>query len=105
MFNIGRLYERGTGLLQNYSEAEKMYLQSAKQGHVAAQSQLGTLYASGPKVFDRPVEAYAWLCVAVANGDRSTADLRDTVARLLSPDEFTKAQKLAAEYFEEYKAK
>ena len=104
-FNIGLLNERGMGLLQNYSEAEKRYLQSAKQGHVAAQSQLGTLYATGPKMFDRPVEAYAWLSVAVASGDKSTADLRDNVARLLSAEQFTEAQKLAAEYFEKYNAK
>ncbi len=105
IFSLGLLYERGMGLLQNNIEAEKWYLQAAKQGHAGAQSRLGTLYSKGPKLIRRPIEAYAWLSVATANGNKVSADLRDEVARKLEADEFTKAQKLAAEYFEKYKAK
>lgn len=50
-------------------------------------------------------QAYAWLAIAVANGNDGALNLRDTVASKLTQSELTQAQSLAASYFEQYQSK
>ena len=47
---LGRMYGKGQGLSQNYSEAVKWYRKAAEQGLPEAQRSLGFMYAKGQGV-------------------------------------------------------
>ena len=49
-FNLGVMYEKGQGVLQDYKTAVKWYRLSAEQGNVNAQFNLGVMYAKGQGV-------------------------------------------------------
>jgi TPR repeat protein len=44
---LAELYERGTGVLQNYVEAVRWYRAAAAQGNFAAMAQLGEIFMVG----------------------------------------------------------
>ena len=44
---LGRMYENGQGVPQDYKEAVKWYRRSAEQGHSKAQFNLALRYANG----------------------------------------------------------
>jgi len=61
-FEMGDRYYRGVGgLHQSYEEAAKWYAKAAKQGHAAAQSDLGDMYDNGegvPQSYQKAIEYY-----------------------------------------------
>ena len=46
-FSIGNCYKKGQDVPRDYEEAVKWYTKAAKQGHAAAQCDLGFCYAVG----------------------------------------------------------
>jgi len=74
----------------------------AEQGDATAQHDLGGLYAKGQGVPQDSGEAYFWLIVASASGDRSSVMssrfIRDDVANLLSQPRASDIQKRAREW-------
>ena len=44
---VGRMYEQGQGVAQNYGEAYKWYRLAADQGNADAQFSLGEMYSEG----------------------------------------------------------
>ncbi|MDA9061404.1 hypothetical protein N9K30_03455, partial [Planktomarina temperata] len=46
-FNLGNMYKRGDGVLQDYKEAIKLYRLAAEQGFAMAQTNLGFMYEKG----------------------------------------------------------
>jgi TPR repeat protein len=67
--NLGVMYDRGHGVLQNYAEAMKWYRLSADQGYAVAQSNLGLLYTKGHGVPQNYAEAVKWERLAADQGD------------------------------------
>ncbi|MFC1492271.1 tetratricopeptide repeat protein, partial [Nitrospinota bacterium] len=49
-FNLGQMYRRGQGVLQDYKEAVKWYRKAAEQGDVKAQNNPGVMYRNGQGV-------------------------------------------------------
>ena len=45
--NLGVMYKKGQGVLQNYKTAVKWYRLAAEQGYADTQSNLGAMYANG----------------------------------------------------------
>ena len=67
-FNLGRMYEKGQGVPQDYEEAVRWYRLAAKQGYADPQINLGVMYALGQGVRQDWVTAYMWARVGQANG-------------------------------------
>ncbi len=64
-YNLGRMYEKGEGVPQNYKQAVNWYLKAAKQGNTKVWSPLSTFYALGLGVNQDDSKAIFWQRKAV----------------------------------------
>lgn len=101
-WRLGDMYERGTGVLEDYKEAMKWYRLAAEQSYAQAQISLGGMHESGEGVRKNLVLAYMWYNIAVAN----TSDLlpkyrglptegRNSVEAHMTAKQVAEAQELA----------
>jgi len=67
-FNLGIMYEKGQGVLQDYAQAREWYLKAAEQGHAAAQVNMGVMYGKGLGVPQDDGEAVRWYRLAAVQG-------------------------------------
>ncbi len=70
-FELGSMYERGSGLGQDHAEALRWYRKAAQQGDAPAQASLGFMYQDGTGVIPDYAEALRWYRKAAAQGDAS----------------------------------
>ena len=91
------LYRMGNkGYLSgNYAMALRYFRPLAKKGHKKAQKTIGWMYATGRGLPKDYVKAFAWLSVAVENGDRTAGRNLDTMERRLNEAGLKKARTLA----------
>ncbi len=101
-YNIGVMYDLGTGVEQDRTEAVIWYRKAANQGHENAQFNLGFLYANGDGVSQELVLAYKWLELAAIQGHPEAAEQRDAVGDLLTPEQLAGARKLLEQWIETY---
>ena len=66
---LARLYENGTGVSQNDSEALEWYRKAAENGNAKAQLELGKKYFEGRGVSKNASEAVGWYTTAADNGN------------------------------------
>jgi len=102
-FTLGKNYEAGRGgLKKDYAEAASWYRKSAEQGNIYAQASLGILYHAGKGLPLDNVQAEMWFTISADHAppnDRDTiAEMRDSVARHLTPAQIAEAQRLAHEW-------
>jgi TPR repeat protein len=102
-FSLGKNYEAGrSGLKKDYAEAAGWYRKSADQGNVYAQASLGILYHSGKGLPHDDVQAEMWFTIsadhAPANDRDTIAEMRDSVAAHLTPEQVAEARRLAHEW-------
>ena len=114
LFNLGHAYRVGEGVPRNNDEALKWWRKAAEQGHATAQANLGRMYASVKAsklaaiavplsllfggVKQDFVQAHMWFTLAATQGDKTAQEDRDTVARMMTPDQIAEAQHLAREW-------
>lgn len=67
-FNMGLLYDKGQGVLQDSVEAVKWYRLAANQGFSQSQYNLGVMYAKGLGVAQDNIEAVKWYRLAAQQG-------------------------------------
>jgi TPR repeat protein len=91
-FNLGYSYVNGQGVRKDKAEAVKWFRKAAEQNYAPAQSNLGYCYDNGRGVEQDRVEAYAWFSMA-AKADSDAAESRDLLRKVLTPQQFTDAQK------------
>ncbi len=101
-FRLGRAYAEGNGRSEDFGEAAHWFRQAAQAGHGPAQADLAMLYGKGLGVPQDYVWSYAWFAAAAENmamgRERDqVAEMRDMMAAFLSPEERTRAQRLAAQ--------
>ena len=96
--------EYGLTVPRESAEAMVWYRRAAEQGNAAAQYQLGVIYFFGEGVRPDRVSAYMWFHLAGANGYAAGVPWRDRVARDMSPEQITAAQRLAREWVEAHRA-
>ncbi len=65
-YQLGILYYRGEGVLQDYAEAAKWFEQAAEAGDADAQYNLGLMYANGQGVARDLVRAHVWFTLAAS---------------------------------------
>ncbi len=104
-FHLGLMYDRGLGTARSSAEAAKWYGMAADQGLALAQYKLAIMYLDGEGVPRDYVQAYKWFDVSASRfqisekEDRENAiRSRDFIASKMTPEEITKAQKLAREW-------
>jgi TPR repeat protein len=73
-------YERG-----DYATALQLFRPSAEGGDAIAQFNLGIMYNNGFGVPQDNATALKWFGLAAAQGDRTSAEYRDVVARRITP--------------------
>ena len=79
-----------------------VYSKAAEQGYAGVQLNLGAMYYNGRGVPENDVQAYMWWSIAKAQGDVLAADWLDDVKERMIPIMITKAQALAAEWWEKH---
>ena len=67
-FALGRCYEEGRGVAQDFAEAFAWYEKAANQRHAGAQHMMGTCYAYGIRVSPDYRQAIAWFERAAEQG-------------------------------------
>ena len=93
---LGIMYAAGQGVPQDYAEAVKWYRKAAEQGDAIALFNLGAMYFSGRGVPQDFVQAHMWLNLAAAIGQpKVVIELRDGVAKRMTPAQVAEAQRLA----------
>ncbi len=65
---LGRMYQTGRGVPQNFQAAANWYYQAAKQGDANAQYRLARLYYEGEGVKEDSAKAYEWFQRAAEQG-------------------------------------
>lgn len=97
-YKLGTMYEDGRGIPQDYTKARQWYEKAAAQDDAGAQFQLGGLYLGAKGVPRDIVRTYMWWNLASAHsmGDLQmiAADLRDKVARRMTPAQIAEAKRL-----------
>ena len=97
-YNLGNMYRKGEGVLQDYKEAVKWYKKSAEQGHAKAQYNLGLAYVKGEGVLQDYVMAHMYWNIAAVSGDKSAIKNRGIVEEEMTASQIEKAQDLAREW-------
>ena len=67
-FNLGLMYENGSGVKKDAVQAVAWYRKAAEQGYARAQSNLGVMYENGSGVKKDAVQAVAWYRKAAEQG-------------------------------------
>ena len=109
--NLCEMYGDGHGVPQDYAQALAWCHKAAEQGLAPAQYSLGASYYNGLGVKQDYEEAYFWFDIAAA-GKLKWANVkqedvykyRDEAASHLSPDELTRAQERARQWFESHQS-
>ena len=98
-YYLGRMYEYGQGVLQNYVEAFRFYHLVAEQGHASsalAQYRLRSMYQNGQGVSQNNVLAHMWYNISAFIGSHSSSS-RDEIEKLMTTAEVNEAQQMASE--------
>ena len=96
--NLGVLYENGHGVPKDYELALLWYRRSAKSGNVTTLIRLGRMYEHGNGVPKDVVQALKWYILSAADGDKLGAELRDALAKQMTPAQVFQAQGRAREW-------
>lgn len=93
--NLGVMYDKSQGVVQDSAEAVRWYRLAAEQGDAYAQTNLGYMYSNGRGVTQDYVLAHMWYNIAAANGNSYAALSRETVADRMTPTDVSEAQRRA----------
>ena len=101
---LGYLYFTGRGVEQDFSGAFKWFKKAALNNYNMAQYNMGIMWYTGSGT-DRSdlARAYAWLSIAAANSYPQAVAARDYLKSTLSREELEKAQKVAADLYDQIK--
>jgi TPR repeat protein len=102
-YYLGFCYYYGEGITKDDHEAVKWFRKAAEQGNAEAKNNLGVLYSNGQGVPKDDVEAYKWLNLAAADGIVESAKNRDSITKIMTPDQIAEAQRLSREWMEKNK--
>jgi tetratricopeptide (TPR) repeat protein len=95
-FNLGWLYYTGQGVTQDYRQAADWFRKAAEQGFAKAQYNLGLMYGTGQGVAQDYIEAHKWWNIAGGGGNSDGIKNRETVEKMMTPDQIAEAQRRAS---------
>jgi len=99
---LGRMYDKGLGVPQDYNKAIEWYLKAATQKDPAAQYYLGLKYANGHGVAENLKQAYVWFAISFNNGFEPAADPIRVLNKSLSTPERQEALKIVFQKMDLY---
>jgi TPR repeat protein len=79
----------------DYAAALREWTPFAEQGDAVAQFNLGVMYFEGQGVLQDYVTAHMWANIAAVNGSEMAPELRNTIAKRMTPAQIHAAQKRA----------
>lgn len=82
----------------DYRAAYAEFAPLADQGNADAQNMLGYMYAKGQGVPQDFVQAHVWFNLAATADKGGAADLRNEIAKLMSPSQIAEAQGMARQW-------
>jgi len=85
------------GVPQSDQKAAYWYRKAAQQGHGRAQYNMAVLHLQGHGVERDPIEAYAWLLLAQANGHQESQAVIDELDAILNPRQVQSAEARSSE--------
>lgn len=94
---LGHMYQLGTGIVQDDTEALRWFRAAGKVGHRGAQNLLGFIYFSGIGTEADHLKAYYWFSRAAEQGDAVAREKRDELAVSLSVEDRDDSAKLFGE--------
>ena len=104
--NLGFGYTGGLGVEIDDAQAVQWFRKAAEQGNADAQNNLGIAYSTGQGVPQDYVEAHKWMNLAASHtsgaDQKRFTDGRDGVAKNMTPDQLSEAQKRAREWMEAF---
>jgi TPR repeat protein len=89
-YSLGQMYDNGVGVPQDKAEAVKWYRNAADQGYNVAQMALGHYYEVEATPQDY-ITAYMWYDIAISNGFQWGAEMRENLARKMTPEDMKEA--------------
>ncbi len=96
-YEVGFMYEEGLGTDKDLSNAAYWYKQAAEQGQNKAFNNLGRMYMQGQGVVQDFVKAHMWFNLSASKGTEVGIKNRDMLAKSLTQQQLTEAQKLASD--------
>ncbi|MGI9465303.1 MAG: tetratricopeptide repeat protein [Aestuariivirgaceae bacterium] len=97
---LGIMYENGQGVPQDFGAAAQWFTRAADKGYSLAQNSLGLMYAIGQGVQQDFSRAHMWLNLAAAQQYQGAQENRDEVAKRMTTDQITEAQRMARQWLE-----
>jgi uncharacterized protein len=94
-YNLGIMYSNGQGVIQDDTEAVNWYRKAAEQGSARAQFNLGGMYSMGQGVIQDNILAHMWYNIGGANGNEKGSEVRDIIAKSMTPQAIEQAQAMA----------
>ncbi len=95
---VGNMYDKGLGVTEDYAAALKWYRKAANQGYAPAQTNLGFMYSIGQGVTLDLVQAHMWYNLSAMKGKKIAREVRDLLAKVMTPAQVAEAQRLAREW-------
>lgn len=95
---LGFRYRIGKGVPMDASQAAKWTKLAANQGNAAAQFSLSGMYLMGRGVPKDRVLAHMWANLSASKGYDNAKELRESMAKLLTPDQLAESERLAREW-------
>jgi TPR repeat protein len=96
-YNLGVMYENGTGTPQNYKIAVKWYTLAAEQGFAGAQYNLNTQYSLGQGITENYIKAHMWSNIAQYNESNLAGEVIEDLVKSMTQEQIAKAQDLVQE--------
>ena len=108
--NLGRMYDGGHGVPQDYAQAVVWLRKAAEQGSALGQVNLGTMYDHGHGVPQDYAQAHMWYNLAASSAEddaarNEAAKVRDLVATKMTPAQIAEAQRMAREWMQSHPSK
>ena len=94
---LGIMYTKGGAVPRNLQEAIKWFRKAGVAGDVPSMFALGGFFSIGAGTPQDSVRGYAWLHLCVYHGQADGVELRDALARTMTPEQIAKAQELSKE--------
>ena len=92
---LGYMYQKGEGVPKDLVAAARWYRKAADQGNEVAQFKLGYMYYYGEGVPKDYLLSYAWSSLAAAQGQKYAKDIRDSLERIMTPNQIAEAQRIS----------
>ncbi len=95
-FVLGGANENGWyGFLKNHNAAGEWYVKAARKGYAKAQYKAGFMYEHGFGTIPQSMsEAYMWFTLAAAQGIKWGAEMRNEIAKSMTPEQIAEAEML-----------